>query len=49
MSMLLNVYMTLTLSPREAEKPASATVTNSRKVKIPACKNTGLQVFDLFP
>ena len=47
MSMLLNVYMTLTLSPREAEKPA--TVTNSRKVKIPACKNTGLQVFDLFP
>ena len=29
----------LTLSPRKAEKPASPTVTNSRKVEIMACRS----------
>jgi len=29
----------LTLSPYKAEKPASPTVTNSRKAEIPACRS----------
>ena len=38
-----NLIKALTLSPRNAEKPASPTVTNFRKAEIPVCMS-----FDFF-